>query len=288
MSDFFLIHQPVINLIVIFGIMAYSQGLALKAGIFSVATTGIALICAYFSAISTVRYGLHPFLAATLAVVIGAIAGGLISIPLAALRGVYQAIATLAFVQIILSLCMYFDSVTGGVLGFNNIPKFIDTPGLLAVLICVLYFIFVIDRTALGRTFSTIRQDESVAVSLGISVPKYRAISFVLSGALAGLGGCLIAFYGRSLVPEQFGFHLVMTLLAYVVLGGSGSLLGPLIGTALLQLLPEISRPLADNRMLIYGALLIVVITYLPDGAVDSAIAAWRKYRAARAVESRT
>jgi len=279
MSDFFLALQPVFNLIIIFGIMAYSQGLALKAGIFSVATTGITLIAAYFSAITTVRYGFHPFLAAALAVAIGAVAGGLISIPLAALRGVYQAIATLAFVQIILSLCMFFESLTGGVLGFNNIPKFIDTPGLVVVLILVLYFIFVIDRTGLGRTFSTIRQDENVAVSLGISIPKYRAVSFVLSGALAGLGGCLIAFYGRSLVPEQFGFSLVMTLLAYVVLGGSGSLLGPLIGTALLQLLPEISRPLADNRMLIYGALLIVVITYLPEGIADSAIGVWRRHR---------
>ena len=91
-----------------------------------------------------------------------------------------------------------------------------------------------------------------MAASLGISITWHQALAFAISGALAGLFGGLEAYHSYALDPNQFGFHLLITVLSYVILGGRNSVIGPLIGTAILIILPELARPLAENRMIIY------------------------------------
>jgi branched-chain amino acid transport system permease protein len=86
-----------------------------------------------------------------------------------------------------------------------------------------------------------------------------------------------MAYHNRSVAPEEFGFGMLVTVLAYVVLGGRRSVLGPLVGAAILSLLPELARPLADNRLIVHGAVLMLVITYLPHGIVDSLMIAYRR-----------
>lgn len=288
MIDFFLAYQPLINQVMVYSILAYSQYVVLRAGVFSVATVAIASIGAYASAIATTRFGIPPVIATVISMLLGLGTGLVIAVPLARLRGVYQAIATIGFVQVVVSLAMYFESITGGVLGFNNIPKGYGTVGFATALALVIYFLHCLGRSGTGRAFDAIRQEETVAVSLGISVQRHHLIAFAVSGVLAGLAGSLIAFYGRSLFPTQFGFHLLTEVLAFVVLGGSISVLGPLIGAAVLIVVPDFARPLADNTLLFYGVVLILVMIYLPHGVADTIAMKWARRRQARSLRELT
>ena len=94
-------------------------------------------------------------------------------------------------------------------------------------------------------------------------------VHLALSAGIAGLGGGLAAFNTYTIEPQQFGFGLLTLALGAVILGGRGSVFGPVIGTAIFVLLPELARPLSENRFLLQGALLIAVITFLPRGIVD-------------------
>ncbi|GHT83061.1 branched-chain amino acid ABC transporter permease [Betaproteobacteria bacterium] len=283
MSGFILGHLSVFELVLVNGVLAYSQYIALRAGVFSMATAGFAALGAYTAALFAVRLGFPVWAGLFAAALIGAVAGLVLALPLARLRGVFQAIATLAFVQIVMSVGLYWESLTGGALGLNGIPKLVHPGHLLVVLAIVLYVLRAVSRTGIGRAFDTIRQDETVAVSLGISVVKYQSLAFVLSGALGGLGGGLIAYRNYSLVPEDFGFPLLIAALSFVVLGGRNAVAGPLVGALILTLLPEVARPLADYRLAVNGVLIVLAIIYWPYGVVDTVILHWRQRKAARA-----
>ncbi len=249
---------------------AFSQYVVLRAGVFSVATAGFAALGAYAGALLTMRLGAPPALSLCGSLVIGALAGALLSLPLARLRGVFQAIATLAFVQIVLSVSLFVEPLTGGALGLNGIPQAVQVWHLVVFLLALIYLLHALGGSSIGRAFDAARQDETVAVALGISVVRYHALAFTLSGAIAGLTGGLYAFNRYSLAPDQFGFPMLVASLAAVVLGGRISVLGPIVGAAVLAVLPELARSFAEQRYLLHGALLVGVIIYLPDGIVDT------------------
>lgn len=265
-------YLPLFDLYLIHLGLAFSQYIVLRAGVFSLATAAFAGIGAYTAGIFAVNLGLHPILGLTAGTLTGMAAALFLSIPLARLRGVYQAIATVAFIQIVLSLNIYSENITGGAMGLNAIPKTVGTGILLIAAIAVTFLIWSIERGRLGRAFNAIRQDETVAASLGISITWHQSLAFAISGAVAGLFGGLEAYHSYALDPNQFGFHLLITILSYVILGGRNTVWGPVIGTAILIMLPELARPLAENRLIIYGMILILVINYLPKGIVDTAL----------------
>jgi branched-chain amino acid transport system permease protein len=270
-----LAYQPYLDAICIGSLYALSQFIALRAGLFSLATAGFGSIGAYAGAILGMRYGVSLWLALSAAIIVAVASGLLLALPLARLRGHFQAVATVGFVEIVVSLALYFDGLTGGPSGINGIPKLIGTVELILAVIAVAALCAVIDRTGVGRAFAAIRQDDLVARSLGISVTRYHRLAFALSAAIAGLAGCLAAFNTYTIEPQQFGFGLLTLALGAVILGGRGSVVGPIVGTTIFVLLPELARPLAENRFLLQGALLIVVITFLPRGIVDSLRDRW-------------
>lgn len=272
MTQFFNSYLPLIEFMLLHSGYALSQYVALRAGVFSVATIGFAAVAGYASAILTVTYGVPPVVSIAVALLIGAVLGLALAVPLARLRGVYQAIATLAFVQIILALNLYLESLTGGANGFNGIPKVVGFGALFIALGLTIYVVQSWKTGRLGRAANVVRENEAVAASLGVSTIRQQSIAFGLSGAIGGLFGALEAFHGYALDPNQFGFGLVVAVLSYVVLGGRRSVAGPIVGALILVALPEISRPLAEYRMAIYGVLLILVIVYLPRGIVDTAL----------------
>jgi branched-chain amino acid transport system permease protein len=280
--DFLAAYGAVINLTILNCGLAFSQAIAFRAGVFSLATAGLAAVGAYTAAILAKSHGLHPVPALVAGTAAGALAAFLLSLPLSRLRGVFQAIATLAFVQIVVSLLLYAEPLTGGAMGLNGIPKRVDTPGLLVFLGGLSWLYFALGRTGLGRAFDALRQDELVAASFGIKAARHHSIAFVLSGAIAGLTGGLIAFHNYSLVPEEFGFGMLVAALAFVVLGGRTTVGGPIAGAVILTLLPEFFRVFADYRLLLHGVLLIAVIVYLQHGAADTLVFRWRQRRTAR------
>ena len=272
MLNFLAPHLPLLDLIFIGTGYALSQAIVFRAGTFSVATSGFAALGAYGTAILTVKHGLHPAAAVALGAMLGLACGLLLAVPLARLRGVYQAIASLAFVEILVALILYFEDLTGGPLGFHNIPRLVTPWILLFAVLATMALLTVLGQGAIGRAFDAMRQDPPVAASLGVNPTKYHVLSFALSGAIAGLFGGLDALRNFSLTAEQFGFSILIGTLSAVVLGGRRSVLGPLVGTTILVLLPEIFRPLADYRQAVYGLLLVVVMAFLPFGVYVSIV----------------
>lgn len=270
MMNYLAAYRSLLDLVLINALLAFSQYVVLRAGVFSIATAGLASIGAYTAANAVVSWGWPAPLGLLSAMLLATAAALLIAAPLARLRGVFQAIATLAFVQLVLSVTQNATSLTGGALGMNGIPRWATTPILLGAVTVALYGLWRLGRSWVGRAFDTIRQDETVAVSLGIDVARTHLLAFGLSGALAGLGGGLDAYHGYSITPDAFGFRLLVACLTFVVLGGRVSPWGPLVGAAILTVLPEVARPFRDYALLVHGALLILTITYLPDGVADT------------------
>lgn len=280
MAEFFVTYHALFDLICIYAVLALSQYVALRAGLFSLATPGFASIGGYAGAILLKATPLGAIASATGAVLCGVLAGLFLSLPLAKLRGAFQSIATIGFVQIMVSLTLYAQPLTGGPLGLNAIPKVATTGWIMGVLIGLCALLAVVNRSGIGRAFDAIRQDYTVAMSLGISVSRYFRYAFALSGAIGALGGCLLAFNTYSIQPDVFGFPMLVLVIAAVILGGRSMIAGPLVGTAFLIILPELIRPLADARLLLQGLLLILVIIYLPQGIVDSLTHRWKLRRA--------
>ena len=275
-------HLPLLDLIFIGTGYALSQAIVFRAGTFSVASSGFAALGAYCAAILTVKQGVHPAAAVAMGTLLGLMAGLLLAMPLARLRGVYQAIASLAFVEVIVALILYFEDLTGGPLGFHNIPRLVTPWMLFAAVVLTMALLIILGRGGIGRAFDAMRQDPAVAASLGVNPTRYHVLSFALSGAIAGLFGGLDALRNFSLTAEQFGFSILIATLSAVVLGGRRTVLGPLVGVTILVLLPEIFRPLADYRQAVYGLLLVLVMAYLPFGVFDTLLMSLRRRRLAR------
>lgn len=263
-------HLPLLDLIFIGTGYALSQAIVFRAGTFSVATSGFGALGAYCTAILVVKNGFNPVVAVTLGTLLGLTAGLILAAPLARLRGVYQAIASMAFVEILVALILYSEELTGGPLGFHNIPRLASTWILFLCMAGTMLLLIILGQGGVGRAFDAMRQDPAVAASLGVNPTKYHVLSFALSGAIGGLFGSLDALRNFSLTAEQFGFSILIGTLSAVVLGGRRTVFGPMVGTAILVLLPEIFRPLADYRQAVYGLLLVVVMAFMPFGVYDS------------------
>jgi branched-chain amino acid transport system permease protein len=283
MTELFIAYRPLIDLFLLHSGFALGQYIVLRAGVFSVANAGLTAIGAYLAAWLTLRAGVHPAISVVAGTLAGTLVALLLSWPLARLRGVYQAIATLAFVQVVLSLNVYSERFTGGAMGMNGIPKVVSTGTLFIALLATIYLMWAINRTRLGRAFDAIRQDETVAASLGTSVRYYQSIAFALSGAIAGFFGTMEAFNTYTIEPNRFGFDFLVAALSYVVLGGRRSIWGPVVGTAVLLALPELARPLAEYRTLVYGLIMIAVMAYLPRGVYDTFVEYLHRRRMVRA-----
>ncbi|WP_323039111.1 branched-chain amino acid ABC transporter permease [Gemmobacter sp.] len=282
MMQFFFANQALFDFFLLSLGFAYSQQIVLRAGVFSVATIGFVAIGAYFAGYLVTQAGLGGLAAVLTGTVVAGLAGLLLSVPLSRLRGVFQAIATLAFVEIVLNALYYFEPYTGGAMGMNRIPKLVQTWHLLVAVGLVIYLVWAIGRSGIGRAWDALRQDETVAACLGVSIRKYHTLAFVLSGAIGGLFGSMQGLYFYTITPEQFGFAAVVSVLTTIVLGGRATLAGPIIGAVILAVLPELARPLAENRLFLHGAILLGVIVFIPDGIGDLLVHRLRRWRIAR------
>lgn len=285
MIEFLKANQPVFDFFLLTLGCSLSQQIVLRAGVFSLASAAFAALGAYCAAILVVNAGFPVFLGVLLGMVLGGSAGYLVSIPLARLRGVYQAIATLALVEVTVAVALYAEPLTGGPVGFNNIPKHVGTVEILVAVCIVLYLLHAQNISKIGRGFDALRQDEYVAASLGVSSRKEHTLAFIVSGLIGGLFGALQSMYSYSVEPHQFGFGFMVTTLAAIILGGRRSLWGPVIGSAIVVLLPEIARPLAEYRQVVVGCVLVVVVLFAPQGLADTFIA-WRKHVRALALKT--
>lgn len=251
-------------------LLALSQAIPLRAGSFSFATAGTAAIGGYLSAYLVTAKHWPALLAVVVAVAAAAVVSAALAVSLRRLRGVFAAIASIAFVEVVQTGVTNWNSVTGGAQGLSGIPLLLGITGLGLILAGTVVFLVLVERTTLGRAFDAVRQDEAAAASLGISIGATHTKALLLSGALGGLAGVGIAYNSSAIFPDTYGFALVLEIVTFVYVGGFRSWRGPIVGAAIVTILPEVFRSLKQDTNIVYGAILILVIVLLPNGIVDS------------------
>ena len=136
----------------------------------------------------------------------------------------------------------------------------------------VFFLLRALVRSPIGETLTAIREDEVSASSLGVNCPVWKLFAFGIGSAVTGLAGCLYAPFAGTLVPDAFTVAEGFAVLAMVIVGGIGTLIGPVFGAVILTVLPELLRSLGDARLIIYGASLMLVVLFVPGGLIG----AWR------------
>jgi branched-chain amino acid transport system permease protein len=175
----------------------------------------------------------------------------------------------------------------GAEMGISRIPPSgLGSEGnALLILACALATIglsLYVNRSWMGFSFRAVGDDEDAARTVGISVTAYKLAAFTLGTAIAGLAGGLYAYFTQFIVPDSFGFLVSVMLMAMVVIGGTGSTLGVATAAVILTLLPELFRFMNDYRLLVFGALLVLVMRFAPGGLAGIGRAAVAKARRAR------
>jgi branched-chain amino acid transport system permease protein len=242
---------------------------------------------AYGSTLLVLKLGTPFWAAFALGTLMAGVAGALLSLFAVRLRGHYLAIASLGFAVIIYQILLNWISLTQGPLGIYGIapPPAVAFPGLPQIVFSDLRNLFYLTagftlitymlldqmaRSPIGETLTAIREDEVSATSLGINAPKWKAFAFAVSSAAAGAAGCFYAPFVGTLVPDAFFVTESFMILAMVIVGGMGTLVGPVFGAILLTLLPEFLRSIGDLRLIVYGASLTLAVLFMPGGIVEA------------------
>ena len=247
------------------------------AGQVSLGQGGFMAIGGYTAAILAVNYGWSPLAGTAAGIVLSLVCALMLSLTTMRLRGVYLALATLAFGLLVDSLATGMMDVTGGPSGLVGIPAFAIGPFSFASPLAMYYLVLTLMialvllllggvRSSFGRALKAIRTDQTAAAAVNIDVARYKVTAFAISAALASLSGSLYAFYFHYLAPEMVNTTRSLEMITMLVIGGEGTLVGSLVGVALLTLLPEIFQPFALYKRLAEGALLVLAFQYLPAG----------------------
>ncbi len=258
-----------LRIIILLGInVVMALGLNLTTGVtgqLSMGHAGFMSIGAYTSAILTVQFQ-APFWAALLAGAFMAAAFGfLIGLPALRLEGDYLAIVTIGFAEIVRVFFLNFGP-GGKAVGLSGIPKETDFSLVMLIVLLVVFMMVRLLNSRLGKAFYAVRENEIAAEACGINTTNLKVLSFVIGAFLGGLGGALYAHYMYYISPQDFDFMRSIEILNMVVLGGLGSIPGTILGAAILTILPEMLRVVAEYRMLFYGALLVLLMIFRPNG----------------------
>lgn len=262
---FYARYHTVVDQIGINAILALSLSICLRAGQLALAQAAFAGIAAYVAAIAVVTFKWPLFAAAPLAVVVAAGVGALLALPVERLRGVFLAIATIGFGEIV-RVIAYNLKITGGGDGLNGIPPLLSTPWIYATLVAIGGIFLAARRSQFALATAITREDEAAAQSVGIDTGAIRVATLACAGAIAGCAGVLYAFTNFFLTPSDFAFGRMEEILVYCVIGGVTSPLGAVLGAALMTVLPEIFRFLHDFREITDGLVLLLVIVFAPGG----------------------
>jgi branched-chain amino acid transport system permease protein len=263
--DFYAKHSHLIDQIGINAILALSLSVSLQAGQLALAQAAFMGIAAYVSAILATELN-WPLVATVLvAMLASTLVAALLALPVRRLRGVFLAIATIGFGEIVRVFANNLK-VTGGAEGLSKIPNDATTPVIYGALALVALTLFLLSRTKFALAVALVREDEHAARGVGVDVGLIRTLSLALGGAIAGLGGALFAHQSFYITPGDFGFQTMERILVWCVVGGVTSPLGAVLGSTLLSILPEAIRFLADYREVFNGIILLAVILFAPGG----------------------
>ena len=250
------------------------------------------------------RYISSPILLLILGMVIGAvfaaIAGVIIGVPVLKLNGDYLAIVTLAFGEILKSLLtnvyvaldgagLHFSflerisaaddgkMIINGPIGLTGLKPIATFTMAVVLLVITLIIVFNLVNSKTGRAVMALRDNQIAAESVGISIPKFKLMAFVISAAIAGAAGTMFAENYSTMLASKFDFNTSILILVFVVLGGLGSMRGSVIAAVVLTLLPELLRSVRDYRMLFYAIILITVMIVKNNENIQLKMAGWKE-----------
>ncbi len=264
-------------------LLALAVYLPLRAGQLSLATPGFYAIGGTVAALLSTRAPalagdgeLYPLSSVLLELLLALLLAGALALviggPVLRLQGIYLAIATIALVEI-LRVLLLNSSWFGGAVGIFAIPQPFDGPegylgayGLLLALVC--WGCHWLEQQPLGRAMAAIRDDELAARCMGVDTDRVKLLAFLFSALVAAAAGVLAAHYFNSWNARQASFDASITSLAFVVLGGSSTWLGPMLGGLLLTALPELLRPVGDLRLIVFGLVILLGPVLIPQGLI--------------------
>lgn len=295
-------HLQVGSFLLINVLLGVSIYITLATGQLSLGNAGFMSIGAYASAVLTTGHGCSIPVGVVSGSLLAGISGILVGIPALRLRGVYLAIATLGFGEVLRVIFINWESLTGGAVGIAAIPQMgrvilaasenagfsPETLGLrnnqfislavflilLAVTLLAILFFLRLSSSRVGRAYAAIRMDETAAETAGIDTTYYKVLAFSQGALLSGLAGALFAHATSYISPADFTYHRAVEILVFAVFGGSEVLFGPVFGAMLLTVLPELLRSISDYRYIIYGILLVLMMVFRPQGLIDPALVA--------------
>jgi branched-chain amino acid transport system permease protein len=280
-------------------LLALSLYLPLMAGQLSLASPGFYAVGGYVAAVMSTQVfadtpadGLFPlqyvFIEMVLAGVICGFLALIIGVPSLRLRGMYLALATIAFVEIVRVVSLNLE-ITGGAIGIFGIPQPFDTKFeymwiALPLLLLTMVFVLQLERSRTGQALSALREDELAATAMGINPTYHKVLAFVLGAVLAGMVGAVNAHFLNTWNARQGTFDVSVLILAYVIVGGARSYVGPVLGAFLLTALPEALRyagdipgiPVAvaaflkEGRLIIFGLLIAFGSQFFPQGLISA------------------
>lgn len=290
-------YLQVASFILINIILAISIYITLSTGQLSLGHAGFMSIGAYTTALLTLNYDFPLLISMIIAALVTGIVGVIIGFPGLRLEGVYLAIATLGFGEVIRVIFINMDNITNGATGLPNIPQmgreitlFFKDLGidpdmfglqanqfvslstfivLLVLMILIVWFFIRQGNSRVGRAFASIKMDESAAQAMGINVTYYKILAFGQGALLAGFAGALYAHVTGYISPSDFDYHRAVEILIFAIFGGSEVIWGPVFGAFFLSILPEFLRAISEYRFMIYGLLLVVLMAYRPQGIID-------------------
>ncbi|GAB4194303.1 MAG: branched-chain amino acid ABC transporter permease [Roseiflexaceae bacterium] len=295
MTAFFDTYGFLIVSMVLAAMLGLSLYLPLMAGQLSLASPGFYALGGYVAAVMStqvfrVAEGPYPVVYVLVEMLVAGVLSGLLAvlvgIPALRLRGIYLALATIAFVEILRVLSLNL-TITGGAVGIFNIPQpfqarisYMWLAG--PLLILSMLFVYRLEQIRAGRAFIALREDELAADAMGINPTSNKVLSFTLGAVLAGVVGAISAHFLNTWNARQGTFDASITYLAFVLIGGSRTFVGPVVGGMALTALPELLRALAglsglpdwlakfltDGRLIIFGLLIALGSLFFPQGLI--------------------
>jgi branched-chain amino acid transport system permease protein len=295
MVDFIATYGSLLISMLLGAMLGLSLYLPLMAGQLSLASPGFYALGGYVAAILSTQVfkpegTLFPIplllLEMAIAAILCGILGVLVGVPALRLKGIYLAIATIAFVEILRILSLNLD-ITGGAVGIFGIPQPFNSAieylwVVLPLLVLSTAFVYRLEKIRIGRAFVALREDELAADAMGINPTYYKVLAFTLGAMLAGVAGAVSAHFLNTWNARQGTFDASIIYLTFVLIGGSRTYLGPVLGGMLFTALPEILRAVGDvpglpqwlsqflkeGRLIIFGLLIVLGTIFFPQGLI--------------------
>jgi branched-chain amino acid transport system permease protein len=283
LSGPYYIHVLILTMLNI--VLASSLRLINLSGQMSLAHGGMMTIGAYTSALIVMKAGLSFWVAMPISGLSTALIAYVVGYPFVRLKGIYFSIVTIFFSEMVVLTAQQWQSLTGGAAGIFHIPR--PTPisvfGILhvdfsskvefyylalALMLISLLILYAVEKSRIGMVLRGVQQADSLAESVGIDTTGFKVLAFTVGSFFPGVLGAFYSHYISAVNPDAFSFLFTIYILIYMTVGGEKGFFGPILGAAVLTILPEVSRPLKAFEPFVFAAVLIAVIFFVPEGMV--------------------